>query len=257
MSADWRALDAEMSRWRDEGLSLPLWWRDDDAIEPTPALDRLCALSDEVGVPVHLAVIPAHATQALAKRQEDCPNIIPVVHGWAHQNHAPATEKKAEFRQHRPLAEVSGEAQQGLERLQAMFGPRLAPMFVPPWNRIDDSVVQELPTLGFRVLSTATPRKTAFAAPGLQQINTHLDPIDWRGTRSLQAEEQLIAQLVQHLLDRRSGATDNSEPYGLLTHHLVHDEDIWRFSREVLLRLMDGPSYVWTMAETLQEDPKP
>lgn len=253
--ADWSALDAELALWQAEGLELPLWWRDDDAVEPTGALDRLSDLSAEVGVPVHLAVIPAHAIETLAERMMPDEQLIPVVHGWAHENHAPASEKKAEFRAHRPLDQVVRDAQRGMTRLQTLFGANLQPMFVPPWNRINKAVVAELPVLGFRVLSTATPRKAAQAAPGMWQINTHLDPIDWKGTRSLLSPEQLIAQLVQQLQDRREGRADNTEPYGLLTHHLVHDEDIWRFSREVLLRLMDGPTRIWAMADTLQEDP--
>jgi hypothetical protein len=257
MTPDWSPLNTELVLWREQDLTLPLWWRDDDAIEPTTALEQLCAMSEELGVPVHLAVIPAHASKALATRLAASPGMIPVVHGWAHQNHAPASEKKAEFRAHRPIDATTRDAKDGLDHLRTLFGPSLTPMFVPPWNRIDREVVRELPALGYRVLSTATPRKAALAAPGLWQINTHLDPIDWRGTRGLVSQEYLISQLVQHLQDRRTGMADNSEPYGLLTHHLVHDEDIWKFTREVLTRLLDGPARVWTMAETLEEDPTP
>lgn len=255
MTPDWAPLDKELALWRVQELTLPLWWRDDDAIEPTAELDRLCALSDEIGIPVHLAVIPAHATAALAKQLSTNPGVLPVVHGWAHQNHAPPAEKKAEFRGHRPVEDITLDAKRGLDRLRALFGSDLAPMFVPPWNRIDQRIIQELPGLGYRVLSAATPRRAVFGARGLLQVNTHLDPIDWRGTRSLAPENELILTLVQQLQDRRSGMTDNSEPYGLLTHHLVHDQDIWRFTREVLLRLLDGPTRCWTMAETLTEDP--
>ena len=35
-----------LTRWRDEGRTLPIWWRDDDAIAPTPALERLLALAE-------------------------------------------------------------------------------------------------------------------------------------------------------------------------------------------------------------------
>ncbi|WP_164661884.1 polysaccharide deacetylase family protein [Tropicibacter sp. Alg240-R139] len=257
MTPDWSPLERELALWWAEGKSLPLWWRDDDAVEPTAALDRLGALSEELSIPVHLAVVPAYATETLSERLAPSSGMIPVVHGWAHQNHAPALEKKAEFRMHRPVSEITADAERGLSRSQAMFGSSLMPMFVPPWNRIDHEIVEGLPSLGYKVLSTATPRKRPFATPGLWQINTHLDPIDWRGTRGLVPEDQLISQLVQHLQDRRTGVSDNAEPYGLLTHHLVHDQDIWRFTREVLLRLLDGPTRCWTMAETLEKDPTP
>ncbi len=246
MTVDWRPLMVELEVWQSTGLSLPLWWRDDDAVTVTPQLDRLTALSDRLGLPVHLAVIPQDADDALTGHVSDNPCLIPVVHGWAHQNHAPKGEKKSEFRLHRPVSEILEDAQAGLDRLNAAFGERLCPMFVPPWNRIAPDVVKGLPDLGYRFLSTATPRKTAYPVSGLLQVNTHLDPIDWRGTRGLVASDTLIQQAVDLLRDRREGRTDNNEPFGVLTHHLVHDEDVWTFTQDLLHRLLDGPAVIWT-----------
>ncbi len=246
MKPDWRPLQSELRRWQDAGLTLPLWWRDDDAVAVTPQLEKLSAMSGKLGLPVHLAVIPREAQTALAEYMSDQSALIPVVHGWAHQNHAPADEKKAEFRLHRPLEAVVADAEAGLSRLRALFGAHLRPMFVPPWNRIDSKVAKQLHGLGYRVLSTATPRKILLAAPGLAQINTHLDPIDWRGTRGLIDPDRLIAQTVELLHDRRTGRADNAEAFGVLTHHLVHDQDIWTFTQDLLLRLLDGPGTPWT-----------
>ncbi len=238
MTPDWTPLAQELQIWRAQDLSLPLWWRDDDAIQPTRALDQLAALSDTTGLPVHLAVIPQAATQALADGLPD--RMIPVVHGWAHANHAPKGQKKAEFGAHRRTDQITTDAAQGLQQLQTLFGARLRPMFVPPWNRIAPDIVTALPGLGYTALSTFTPRKAPMAAPGLQRINTHLDPIAWKTTRSLVDPAQLIAQLTQQLQDRRRGDADAREPYGLLTHHLVHDPAIWEFTETLLLRLMDS-----------------
>ncbi|NOD62465.1 MULTISPECIES: polysaccharide deacetylase family protein [unclassified Ruegeria] len=245
MTPDWHPLDTELDHWRASGLSFPLWWRDDDAVAPTPPLDQLADLSAELGLPVHLAVIPHDATPALAEYVADRPSLIPVVHGWAHKNHAPAGEKKAEFRLNRPLDQMVDDAKAGMARLDAMFGGNVRPMFVPPWNRIAPEMVAQLPRLGFRVLSTATPRQTPFAAPGLEQINTHLDPIDWRGTRGLINPDILIARTVDLLRDRREGRADNAEPFGILTHHLVHDQDIWTFTEALLRKLLNGPATIW------------
>ncbi len=246
MRPDWRPLQSELRRWQDAGLTLPLWWRDDDAVAVTPQIEKLSAMSDELGLPVHLAVIPRDAQTALAEYVSDQSVLIPVVHGWAHQNHAPADEKKAEFRLHRPLEAVVADAEAGLSRLRELFGAHLRPMFVPPWNRIDSKVAMQLHGLGYRVLSTATPRKILLAAPGLAQVNTHLDPIDWRGTRGLIDPDRLIAQTVELLHDRRTGRADNAEAFGVLTHHLVHDQDIWTFTQDLLHRLLDGPGTPWT-----------
>ncbi|WP_146348055.1 polysaccharide deacetylase family protein [Phaeobacter marinintestinus] len=248
MTLDWSSLDAELAMWTEQGLTLPVWWRDDDAVAPTAALGRLTALSDQTGLNVHLAIIPSGATPALVAAVRANPTLIPVVHGWAHRNHAPLGEKKAEFGAHRPTAAALEDARAGLERLTSLFGDSLRQMFVPPWNRIAPEVVIGLPALGYTAMSTFTPRKAAMAAPGLACINTHLDPIDWKGSRSLVAPDRLIAQIAGQLADRREGRADNAEPYGLLTHHLAHDDAIWEFMAALVTRLMAGPVRPWIAA---------
>lgn len=254
MTPDWTPLTREFDRWTEAGLCLPVWWRDDDAIAPSPALERLDTLAARHGLPVHLAVIPQGATQALAAYVRATPNLIPVVHGWAHASHALAGAKKAEYPDTRPATEMAGEAAQSLTRLTGLFGADLVAMFVPPWNRIAPRLVADLAGLGYHALSTFTPRDAAFAAPGLARINTHLDPIAWKSGRGLVAPDTLIAQMVQHLTDRREGRADNREPYGILTHHLVHDAAIWGFTDALLSRLMHGPTQPWNSTDLTQKD---
>ncbi len=252
MTPNWQPLHHEFAQWRASGLRLPVWWRDDDAITVTPQLNQLVDLSERIGLPVHLAVIPRDADAKLAERVLGTPALIPVVHGWAHQNHAPQGEKKAEFRAHRPVSACIKDAATGLSRLRGMFGQQLVPMFVPPWNRIAPDVSNRLADVGYTMLSTATPRATREQAPGLEQINTHLDPIDWRGTRGVIDPDLLVTRTAELLKDRREGRADNTEPFGILTHHLVHDPDIWSFTQALLDTLLDGPGYAWE-----GPDPKP
>ncbi len=240
MTTDWRPLDAELDRL---DRPLALWWRDDDAVDDTPQLDRLIALADHAGLPLHLAIIPADLRPGLIQRLHQTPDVIPVTHGWSHTNHAPRTEKKAEFGAHRPLDTRLAEARQGLATLCEHLAP--APMFVPPWNRIGGDLLPLLPGAGFTILSTFAPRKSPFAAAGLATVNTHLDPIDWRGSRSLAEPKSLIDQIARQLADRRLGLADADEPYGLLTHHLVHDDAIWTFTADLLARLTHAPLAPW------------
>lgn len=245
MTSGWDALDAELELWAAQDLRLPLWWRDDDAIRPSAALTRLESLAVALDLPVHLAVIPKSATPELADLVQRATHLVPVVHGWAHRNHAPVDKKKCEFGSTRPVEEALSEAEEGINRLRQLFGPRLQPMFVPPWNRLSPAIVPWLAGLDFTALSTFGPRKRANAAPGLLQVNTHVDPIDWKGTRGLLAEAQILATLVQRLQARRLGQEDRAEPLGYLTHHLVHDEAIWQFSERLLHRLLAGPATPW------------
>jgi hypothetical protein len=238
MRVDWSPLAAELSLWRRDGLSLPIWWRDDDAVADTPALARLAKLSSGLGVPVHVAVIPDLIEASLPVAMAQMPMLIPVVHGWRHISHAPADAKNAEFGQMRETA--TAELAQGLARLTQRFGAALLPVFVPPWNRIDAVFMPILATAGYQGVSTYGPRAAPFAAAGLHRINTHIDPILWRGDRGLVSPDILLAGLVSTLRDRRGGRTDATEPLGLLTHHLAHTEAVWGFTGDVLRVLLEG-----------------
>ena len=245
MTCNWNELEAELAAWEQAGLTLPLWWRDDDAVAPTPQLTRMMALAADLGLPVHLAVIPAQAQPQLVDVIVGDPLVIPVVHGWSHQNHASPDAKKCEFGNDRSLAALEDDARRGLVKLTAMFGTALSPMFVPPWNRLNPRLPNRLAALGYSMLSTFTPRQADMAAPGLAQINTHVDPINWKGARKLVDPTDLRALVLRQLQDRRSGRADNAEPYGILTHHLVQDDATWEFTRQLMLRLLNGPARAW------------
>ena len=76
-------------------------------------------------------------------------------------------------------------------------------------------------------------------------MNTHVDPIDWRASRLLDPP-RTAAQAAALLSERRLGRADNSEPFGLMTHHLVHDEPTWAFTTEFLDILSDSAVVRWT-----------
>jgi hypothetical protein len=240
---DWPDLAAELDAWGERGQRATLWWRDDDAVEPTPALDRLIGVSRAQGVPLMLAVVPARAGQPLVDRlagaQADC---LPVQHGFAHVSHAPAGERKWELGAHRPLAAVLEELARGRARMDALFGFTWLPVLVPPWNRIAPEVVSQLGTLGYIGLSAATPRPAPFAAPGVFQVNAHVDIMRWGVPRGFLGTGQALKRLVGYLRARRAGEADPAEPTGLLTHHLAHDEDAWVFLDQLLTTLNRHPA---------------
>src|SRR5918995_75333 len=59
-------------------------------------------------------------------------------------------------------------------------------------------------------------------APGLSQINCRLDVIDWRATRG-GLPHALLAERLARLI--RQSNSSREQPIGILTHHLVHDEE--------------------------------
>ncbi|MBY5935327.1 polysaccharide deacetylase family protein [Tateyamaria omphalii] len=247
METDWTPLRQELAACRRDGVAVPFWWRDDDAIEPTAALDELAALSRTSGVAVHLAVIPARTTPALADYTK-AEQMVPVVHGWMHRDHSGPGEKKNEFLTDRP--DLATDAARGLEVMQTLFGRSLRPIFVPPWNRIRDTLLPVLAEQGFTALSTFGARSGPQAAAGLMQINTHIDPIWWKGTRDLVEPGALIQSTVAHLRARRQAEEDATEPLGLLTHHLVHTPAIWAFTEAFIHEILSGGATPWTMETT-------
>lgn len=248
--ADWAALDAELSAWRAVGRTATLWWRDDDAVSSGSALTQLLSLTEKFSVPLTLAVVPLQAEPALAQAIAGNRNVTAVVHGYAHQNHAPPSQKPAEFGAHRTLAVMLQDLDSGITRMRELFGAQVAPICVPPWNRITDTLVPHLAQLGFRGVSTFRPAAGRVPAPGLVQTNCHIDAIDWRGQRGQRAAGAVIGELIALLRARRkhpgleSGLRlfgkplppgfDPEEPTGILTHHLVQSPASWQFVAEML-----------------------
>lgn len=244
MTAGWSDLERELDRWAAAGLTATLWWRDDDAVEPTPGLDTLLGLAAAHRVPLVLAVIPAAASRDLAGRVLAAPAVAVAQHGYRHRNHAPAGEKKAELGDHRAAAAIGAELAAGFERLEELFGARLLPALVPPWNRIGAEASGHVGGWGYSALSTFGPRPAA-ALAGVACVNTHVDPIDWRGSRAFRGEAAVLAQAVDRLAGRRTGSEDRDEPTGLLTHHLVHDAACWDFVDAFLARTAAHPAVRW------------
>jgi hypothetical protein len=75
----------------------------------------------------------------------------------------------------------------------------------------------------------------------LNIVNTHVDVIDWHGGRGFLGEAAALDLLIGHLSARRQGRADPDEPTGLLTHHLVHDADTWRFLENLQDFIRDHP----------------
>jgi predicted glycosyltransferase len=240
---DWSPLDSALERASDQGYPVRFWWRDDDAVADTPALDRLLTLASRYNAGIGLAVIPDGLQASLALRLADESSAFALVHGWSHANHAPPEAKKAEFGACRPVGTMAREAQRALQVAQDRLGPKLLPVFVPPWNRISGELIPHLPRLGFGGLSAFTDRNAARPAEGLLQINTHVDPIDWRGTRSAVDLQQIVAGFALAIERRKGGASDRDEPVGFLTHHLVHDRVIWMLSERLIAHLAERGIY--------------
>jgi hypothetical protein len=243
----WAELQAELDRWLATGRTAQFWLRDDDAVEPTPELERLLALGAKHGAPLTLAVIPQHTGEALACSLGAWISINVAVHGWSHRNFASAGEKKQELGSQRAAGEVLAELRAGFEKLRALYPASFTAVLVPPWNRIAAPLIPELESIGFRALSVFGSEKQG----AIRLVNTHADIMDWHGTRGGRADDAILADIIKRLREMFvSGGT-----MGLLTHHLVHDEVAWSFIDRLLAFTRGHPACGWlTLPEILSEN---
>ena len=172
-------------------------------------------------MPLALAVIPLAAVPELFAQL----SASVLMHGTDHRNRAAAGEKKTEFAQSEDEDVALARLANGRARLAALAGPGFVPVLAPPWNRFKPSLVPRLASVGLRGLSRYGARAKGERLEG----NTHVDVIDWRGSRGFVGEEAVLDRVVMHLSARRTGAADAAEPTGLLTHHAVHDAAAWVF----------------------------
>ena len=216
----WSWLQRELDAWGERELQADFWWRDDDAVAASPQLDRLLQIGERHEIP-------------------------------SHRSHAGSGQLKLELGGERDLRQTLADLRLGQQLLRDRFGAAFTPVLVPPWNRIDAPVIAALPGLGFSGVSTMRVRRLAAPAPGLLQINAHLDPVNWRQQRGFIGLYPAIAILVQHLLARRSGYRDFAEPTGILSHHLAQNDAVWRFLEDLFNFLERHPASCWRSATTL------
>jgi len=215
-------LETELRHWRAAGARPRLLWRDDDAREPTPALDRLLALAD--GRPLALAVIPSSDDlRPLAARLAQHANIRVGQHGVSHININAGEGPPSEYRGDVTAADMGQAIAAGKARLvDAGLEPAF---FTPPWNACHRHLADALSIAGFDQL-WAGPERPSPSTP--IYLASEVDVLRWRGGPRFRGRARVGSALIKALRRRRLSG-DAGEPVGLLTHHLAHDEPTWRF----------------------------
>ncbi len=240
---DWMCLREALDKLADDGRQVQFWWRDDDAVSATGQLDRLIDVANRFDAPLLLAAIPQFVDDTLVERVSGESRVRIGVHGFAHINHASKGQKKQELGDHRPLANVVEDLEIGRKRLRDRFGEAFVDVLVPPWNRISKTVQSELVKIGFRGLSCFGSEEQYAGLPGLSVANTHIDPIDWHGSRSLCDPRNLIETMAKLVIE--SSHNSEGRVCGLLTHHLIHDVPLWQFIEGFCETLEASPNATW------------
>lgn len=217
----WWFVDNELRLWNDAERKLALWWRDDDARNPTPALSRLLELSKRHNAPLALATVPDGDPDAVAAALGPLNCLLQ--HGVTHADRSGGRSPPFEFGPEDPVVGVADTIETGAARL-ALTG-RFVRLFVPPWNRINPNLTAALAQTGFVGVSGFGE----FCQPGeVVRLDTHIDLLRWKGGARFRGAWRILMRLRRMAKERRL-AEAWDEPIGFLTHHLDHDEASWRF----------------------------
>jgi hypothetical protein len=214
----WRELHAALNERNEAGRRVDFWWRDDDASAPSPALERAVGLSKTYGIPLALAVIPQDAKPQLFQGLHE--HVTVLQHGTDHRNRATAGEKKTEYPGAESAESALARISHGTQKLSEVRS--FIPILTPPWNRMRQDLLDKLPGIGIRGISAYGPQKSREPAPGLRQVNTHVDVVAWRRGRRFVGEDEVLVSTLRHLRSTEG-------PIGWLTHHAVHDAATWGF----------------------------
>jgi len=252
----WPALERELAQWAEDGARATFWWRDDDATAASAALDRLLRISAGDSAPVAIAAIPKFLHLSLSAALKKHHTVHVLQHGFAHQNHAAGSDKKAwELGLHRPVDEIVDQLRVGRDILRAEFCEQFIPVVVPPWNRIDRCLLPDLHRSGFIGLSAFGQRAFNLAMPGFIEANMHFDLLSWKGGAQFQGQAAAERYIVGHLQRRRLGLAESDEPTGVLSHHLSLDDAAWRFLADLVHYVARHPSARWLSAGEIFEAP--
>lgn len=214
-------LERELLLWARDGHKPRLWWRDDDARTPGPALDRLLTVAD--GAPLSLAIIPDGDLPALHERLKAAPTVTVSQHGVDHHNRRNNGDRRSE---HPAGSDETMIAERISTARQRMETAGLPPAFyTPPWNAFDATDLAAVRKAGFPAFSAGIYGRPA---EGLAHVGAQVDILRWKGDPRFRGRARIFRALRKELRSRRK-AGDYDNPIGLLTHHLVHDEPAWEF----------------------------
>lgn len=209
------------------GWPVTVFFRDDDVGWGTDRLWALLAEFDAYELPVDLAVIPEALTAefACALRNREVHQ-----HGFAHVNHE-AEGRKCEFGIQRTREQQMLDIQAGREKLLALIGDTVRPIFTPPWNRCTLETAECLRDLGFRVLS----RDVSAGSVGIDGLVELPITFDWFAKRKGQS---LTWAERGELLARQIGSR---QTVGIMLHHAVMDTEDFGLLRALLGLLAGHP----------------
>ncbi|MDX2320192.1 MAG: hypothetical protein QNK26_06275 [Moritella sp.] len=247
--SNWQMLAEEIQQW---SSPVQFWWRDDDAVANSGALQRLLMLAAQFQIPVHLAVIPEslQASLSVINKVQHSANCYVLQHGYDHRSYALEGQRKIELGGSQDIPSLLKKLALGQQLLKSRFGEQYLNILVPPWNRIADEVASQLPAMDYTQLSVLGSKKQAESDFNL---NVHIDIIDWK-QRCFAGEDAILTKIISHLREQRLAGLDrNIKPCGFMTHHLDHDLNSWLFISQFFQFCQQQENVEWLSGQQLHQ----
>ena len=198
---------------------------------------RLQALSDgfiELDLPLDIAVIPdavsGQSAELISALLDASDKISIHQHGFTHVNHQ-LSGRSCEFGSDRNYEQQLQDIAAGQEKLVAIFGSQVEPVFTPPWNRCTNDTVAALKALDMRYLSRiigSTPIDALL--PELPVT------VDWLKKRK--GERLSTVELIEYIC----GLFDTGdETIGIMLHHEHMDQQNRLLLHQFIETLKDSP----------------
>jgi peptidoglycan/xylan/chitin deacetylase (PgdA/CDA1 family) len=157
-----------------------LFFRADDVAVPSENFSRLLSLFYKYQIPLSLAVVPAWLTHQRWDQLRTLTDYISSLwcwhqHGWRHVNHS-EKGKKHEFGRSRSSSQIKTDLKNGMDRLKNIMGENFYPVFTPPWNRCDNTTLDQLKSLKFMAISRSSgnnPKKILEIAEYNVNVDLH------------------------------------------------------------------------------------
>lgn len=200
------------------------WWRDDDVgltnsscligLKRTWRLNKILALLSKYSIPGVYAVIPkkfiskGKVSIRILKRY----GAYVAVHGITHTNYSEGNG--SEFPDGCDIEANAKTIIDYYNEFSKIFGNRLLPVFVPPWNNICKELEDRLLDYEF---STSKLNK----AESHNALNVDIDFINWT-THKLREEKEILKEIIS-LLGRRA------KSIGFNNHFRYNDKETFKF----------------------------
>ncbi|MDC0074355.1 hypothetical protein OAK17_05850, partial [Alphaproteobacteria bacterium] len=230
---NWKNFSNELKECKKYNYIPYFWLRDDDAIKFTPNLKKFSIICKKYNIPMNLAVIPKLIEDSLIEFVSNEKNIYILIHGLRHLNYANKNQKKSEFGSNRDIETMLLEIQKGLEINKETFGEKSLPVFVPPWNRVNNKILNQLINIGIigfsGINSTSFLRQQFKSYNPLIIRNADIDIINWKSNKSFMGEELLLKSIISEIKVRIKNIHLRSEPICILSHHEIMKNESFKF----------------------------